>query len=66
MDLTKHSQHIYLMEAKNSNNMLFERNLELRDDGTISISTFLRILAPLLIENNMKGDIALVNHRCQL
>jgi hypothetical protein len=60
LDLNEHSRLIYLMEAKNSNNMLFDRNLELRDDGTISIGTFLRILAPLPIENNMKGDIALV------
>jgi hypothetical protein len=51
---------LYLMEANGSNNMLFERNLEFRDDGTISIGTFFRILAPLPIENNMRGDIPLV------
>ena len=59
-DITEHSKPIYLMEASDQNNMLFERNLEWRDDGTISIGTFLRILAPLPIENNMQGDIALV------
>jgi hypothetical protein len=42
------------MEASDQNNMLFERNLERRDNGTISIGTFLRILAPLPIENNIQ------------
>ena len=40
--------------------MLFERNLEYRDNGTISIGTYFRILSPLPIENNMRGDIPLV------
>ena len=48
------------MEARNCNNMLFERNLEYRDNGTISIGTYFRILSPLPIENNMRGDIPLV------
>ena len=51
---------IYLMEARNSNNNLFDQNMELRDNGTFSIGTFFRILAPLPIENTMNGDIPLV------
>ena len=59
-NLEANSRLLYLMEANGCNNMLFERNLELRDNGTISIGTFFRILAPLPIENNMKGDIPLI------
>jgi len=56
----EHTRLLYLMEAKNSNNVLFERNLEYRDDGTISIGSFFRILAPLPIVNSMRNDIPLV------
>ena len=55
-----HSRLIYLMEARNSNNVLLNRNLEYHDDGTITIGTFLRILAPQPIKNHMNGDIPLV------
>ena len=40
--------------------MLFEKNMDHRDDGTITIGTFFHILAPSPIENSMTGDIALV------
>lgn len=48
------------MEFKNSNNVLFDRNLEYRDDGTMTIGTFIRIMAPQAIENRMNGDAPLV------
>lgn len=54
------------MEANNSNNVLFERNLEYRDDGTMSVGCFFRILAPLPIENSMRGDIPLVKTQLPL
>ena len=54
------SKFIYLMEAKNSNNMLFGRNIDHRDDGTFTIGTHFRVIAPFPIENNMRGDIPLV------
>ena len=41
------SRLIYLMESKNSNQCLFNKNVELRDNGVISIGTFFRILTPL-------------------
>jgi hypothetical protein len=58
--ITDHSRLIYLMQARNSNSYLFDDNKEWRDNGTFSIGTFFRILAPLPIENNMNGDIPLV------
>ena len=54
------SRLIYLMESKNSNQCLFNKNIELRDNGVISIGTFFRIVTPLPIENKMRGDIPLV------
>ena len=54
------SRLIYLMESKNSNQCLFNKNIELRDNGVISIGTFPRIVTPLPIENKMRGDIPLV------
>ena len=54
------SRLVYLMESKNSNQNLFNKNVELRDNGVISIGTFFRILTPLPIENKMRGDIPLI------
>jgi hypothetical protein len=65
-DHHNHSRLLYLMEANNSNNVLFERNLEYRDDGTMSVGCFFRILAPLPIENSMRGDIPLVKTQLPL
>ena len=44
---------IYLMESKNSNQCLFNKNVELRDNGVISIGTYFRIVTPLPIENKL-------------
>ena len=54
------SRLVYLMESKNSNQCLFNKNVELRDNGVISIGTFFRIVTPLPIENKMRGDIPLI------
>ena len=60
--LTENLRLLYLMEATNLNNMLFDRNFELHNNGTITIGTYFRVVFPLPIEkNNMKGDIPLVN-----
>ena len=59
-NINDHSNILYLMEARNSNKALFDRNLELRDNGTITIGTFVRIIAPQPIEDYMNGDIPLV------
>lgn len=55
-----HVKLIYLMESRNSNCVLFDKNVEYCDDGTVTIGCFMRILAPQPIENNMNGDIPLV------
>ena len=54
------------MEAKNSNKALFDRNLELRDNGTITIGSFVRIIAPQPIEDYMNGDIPLLKTSASL
>ena len=54
------SKLIYLMESKNSNQNMFNSNVEFRDNGVISIGTFFRVVTPLPIENKMRGDIPLI------
>ena len=54
------SKLIYLMESKNSNQNMFNNNVEFRDNGVISIGTFFRVVTPLPIENKMRGDIPLI------
>ena len=54
-------QLMHLMDSRNFNNHSFDRNLEHRDDGTITVGTFLRIMSPQRIENRTNGDIPLVN-----
>ena len=54
------SKLIYLMESKNSNQNMFNNNVEFRDNGVISIGTFFRVVTPLPIENKRRGDIPLI------
>ena len=58
--VSEQSRLLYLMESKNSNSAMFDRNMEHRDDGTITIGSFLRIMGPQPIESRMNGDIPLV------
>ena len=51
---------VYLMEGTNKNTNLWQNNVELRDNGIITISTILRITAPLPIDSYMRGDIPLI------
>ena len=48
------------------NNNMFERNLDFRDNGTISIGTFLRVISPEAIEEYMNGDIPMIRTPCSL
>ena len=50
----------YLMESRNSNNHIWTRNPQLRDDGTITIGTLFRILSPMPIKSLMSGDLPMV------
>ena len=51
---------VYLMEGTNKNTNLWRNNVELRDNGIITIGTILRITAPLPIDSYMRGDIPLI------
>ena len=66
MNSSEHQKIIYLMESKNTNNNMFERNLDFRDNGTITIGTFLRVISPEAIEEYMNGDIPLIRTPCSL
>ena len=49
---------VYLMESplKNQNTNLWLHNIELRDNGVISIGTILRIVSPLPVTSYLRGD----------
>ena len=66
INTSEHKRIIYLMESRNSNNNMFERNLDFRDNGTVTIRTFLRVIAPEAIEDYMNGDIPLIRTPCSL
>lgn len=51
---------VYLMEGTNKNTNLWRNNVELCDNGIITIGTILRITAPLPIDSYMRGDIPLI------
>ena len=55
----EHSILVYVMMSSDVNGRLFHRDLVLRDNGVISIGSFLRILAPHQIDRNMQ-DIPLL------
>ena len=50
----------YLMEARSTNTSLWERNVEFRDNGVISVGAIIRIIAPQPITSMMNGDIPMV------
>ena len=52
-----------MLQSNTVNNMLWHRNLELRDNGEVSIGTCCRIFSPLPIERHMAGDIPMVETR---
>ena len=53
---------IYLMESPslNKNTNLWLNNVELRDNGTITVGTVFRIVSPLPVTNYLRGDIPLI------
>ena len=53
---------VYLMESpsKNQNTNLWLHNVELRDNGVISIGTILRIFSPLPVTSYLRGDIPIL------
>eukprot|EP00957_Ditylum_brightwellii_P163173 12424996-Ditylum_brightwellii.AAC.1 len=50
----------YMMESRNSNNLPWQRNTQLHDNGMITIGAIFIILVPLPIENLMSGNTPIV------
>jgi hypothetical protein len=50
----------YIMETRTENKSLWTHNVELRDNGMLTIGAIFRMLAPRPIENLMVGDIPLL------
>ena len=53
---------VYIMESPslNKNSNLWLNNVELRDNGVITIGTVFRVISPLPISNYLRGDIPLI------
>ena len=47
----------YLMEAQNSKKNILTDNIQLRDNGAISIGSLLRAIDPMPIQNCMLGHV---------
>ena len=54
---------VYVMESRNTNNKLWSRNTQLRDDGEIKIGSSVRFLSPLPVKNLMAQDIPMLETR---
>ena len=57
---SENGQLFYMMESRNTNTCLWERNVEFRDNGIISVGSIIRIIAPRPIQSKMNGDIPMV------
>lgn len=51
---------VYIMEARNMNSNLWNRNVNHRDNGAVSIGSLVRIARPMPIDSYMRGDIPMV------
>lgn len=53
---------VYLMESpsKNKNTNLWLNNVELRDNGIVTVGTILRIVSPLPVTSYLRGDIPIL------
>ena len=56
----ENSRVVYLMEARNQNKNLWNKNINHRDNGAISVGSIIRIPCPMPIESYMRGDIPLI------
>eukprot|EP00957_Ditylum_brightwellii_P138811 10580935-Ditylum_brightwellii.AAC.1 len=48
------------MEACNMNQPLWQKNLNHRDNGAVSVGSIIRMMCPMLIESYMCNDIPIV------
>ena len=51
---------VYMMQARNVNNDLWSRDIELRDNGTLTIGTLFRVIAPHFVEKYVSNEIPLI------
>ena len=51
---------VYMMEARNENVNLWNKNTQHRDNDTISIGCFIRVISSLPIKSWMRGDIPIL------
>ena len=56
----ENSRVVYLMEARNQNKNLWNKNVNHRDNGAISIGSIIRLPCPMPIDAYMRCDIPLV------
>ena len=56
----ENSRVIYLMEARNQNKNLWNKNVNQRDNGAITVGSIIRIPCPMPVESYMRGDIPLI------
>ena len=57
---TDGSQDFYMMIARSLNTDLFNRNIEYRDNGVLTIGSYVRILAPMPITSLMNNETPMV------
>ena len=53
-------QLVFVMEARNQNPSLWNKNTHHRDNGALSIGAFFRLLCPLPVTTYMQGDIPML------
>ena len=50
----------YMMESKSTNQVLWNRNIEYRDNGTVTIGSIIRILSPRPVDGFMPNNVPLI------
>jgi len=60
MNKTESDRIAYIMEAKGTNQELWHRCIELRDNGTVTIGTVLRLMSPRPVQNFMANNVPLL------
>ena len=57
---TDHSSLVYIMESRTQNISFWSDNSNCRDNGSISIGSFIRVMCPKAIDSYMRNDIPLL------
>ena len=56
----EHSSLVYIMESRTQNTAFWSENSTFRDNGSVSIGSFVRVMCPKRIESYMRNDIPLL------